>query len=254
MRHKATLMGAAVSALLLSATVARAQAVDEAHRREAREFHALGQSHMQSEEWDKAEAAFKHAIELDPLYTLAHYDLGRVYMATREYPTAVQAFQRCQDAFRQLASLALTDRAAAELRLDREIQDAKDAIVQFQANRPKANQGTQQEREGDMRLEARLESLERQKRRGVTSLEMPAEFSLALGSAYLRTGQLELAERQYVEAVKANPKMGEAYNNLAVVYMSTGRLDQAENAVKQAEKAGFKVHPQLKKDIASKKS
>jgi tetratricopeptide (TPR) repeat protein len=243
------------AAWLLAAALAGAREVaDEQSRRDAREHYALGQSHMRSEEWDKAEAEFKEAIKLDPLYTIAHYDLGRVYMATRAYPAAVQSFQRCQDAFRQLASLAQTDRAAAELRLDREIQDAKDAITQFQAHRPKTNQGTQQEREGDMRLEARLESLERQKRRGVTSLEMPAEFSLALGSAYLRNGQLAEAEREYQEAVKVNPKMGEAYNNLAVVYLTTGRLAEAENAVKQAEKAGFKVHPQLKKDIANKKS
>jgi Flp pilus assembly protein TadD len=104
-----------------------------------------------------------------------------------------------------------------------------------------------------LKLESRVAELERMRKRGTVSTDVPAEFSLALGSAYLRSGKLPEAEREYVEAVKVNPKMGEAYNNLAVVYLNTGRINEAENAVKQAEKAGFKVHPQLKKDIAARK-
>jgi tetratricopeptide (TPR) repeat protein len=248
-------IGGGVAACLLLASIAGAsQMTDELHRKEAREFYQLGQAHMQSEEWDQAEAAFKQAVQLDPLFTFAHYSLGQVYMHTRAYPSAVRAFTGCKDAFAQLAALASTDRAAADMRLDEEIRNAKDAIVAFEANRPKINQGTTDAREGDMRLEARLESLERQKRRGFAHLEVPAEFSLALGSAYLRNGQLPEAEHEYQEALKVNPKMGEAYNNLAVIYMRSGRLDEAANAVKQAEKTGFKVHPQLKKDIATGKS
>jgi Tfp pilus assembly protein PilF len=227
---------------------------EEQARQEARENYALGQSYMRTEDWDKAEAAFKRAIQLDPLFTLAHYSLGQVYMNTRTYPSAVEAFQRCKDAFKQLVSLASTDRAAADRRLDEAIRDTRDAIQMYQENRPKSSPQNQA-REGSLHLEARLEFLERQKNRGASApIEMPAEFSLALGSAYLRNGQLPQAEQEYVEAVKVNPRMGEAYNNLAVVYMNTGRLNEAENAVKQAEKAGYKVHPQLKKDIAARKS
>jgi Flp pilus assembly protein TadD len=103
-----------------------------------------------------------------------------------------------------------------------------------------------------LKLEEQIRSLENAKRRGASAAEIPAEFSLALGSAYFRSGHLQDAEREYGAAIKANSKMGEAHNNLAVVYMMTGRPKEAEQSLRQAEKAGYRVNPQLKKDIAQR--
>jgi Flp pilus assembly protein TadD len=81
---------------------------------------------------------------------------------------------------------------------------------------------------------------------------VPAFVSLALGSAYFRSGKLVDAEREYKAAIAADPKTGEAHSNLAVVYLETGRYADADRAVAAAEKLGLKVHPQLKKDIKDK--
>jgi len=81
------------------------------------------------------------------------------------------------------------------------------------------------------------------------AVEPPAEFSLALGSAYLRKGSIVEAERAYREALKLRPKYGEAHNNLAVICIKRGDYEEAYTHVKAAQKAGFKVHPQLVKDI-----
>jgi Flp pilus assembly protein TadD len=56
-----------------------------------------------------------------------------------------------------------------------------------------------------------------------------------------------------VEAIKVNPKMGEAHNNLAFVYFRTGRLDEAESELKAAEKSGFAVNPRFKDDVKKAK-
>ena len=80
---------------------------------------------------------------------------------------------------------------------------------------------------------------------------MPAGLSMALGSAYFRTGNLEEAERAYQEAVKT-PAFGEAHSNLAVVYLQTNGFEQAAQALTLAEKAGFRVNPKLKADVQSR--
>ena len=77
---------------------------------------------------------------------------------------------------------------------------------------------------------------------------------MALGSAYFRSGALADAEREYKEAVKVNPKFGEAHNNLAAVYLMTDRAEPAEEEVKLAEKSGFRVNPQLKEDIKKRRA
>ena len=80
----------------------------------------------------------------------------------------------------------------------------------------------------------------------------PPGVFLALGSAYLRAGQLPEAEREYRAALHGNPRMGEAHNNLAYLYMVSGRLQEAERELAQAEKKGFKVHPDFKNELKSK--
>jgi Flp pilus assembly protein TadD len=79
-----------------------------------------------------------------------------------------------------------------------------------------------------------------------------AEVLLSLGSAQFRTGNLASAESAWKAALEVNPKFGEVHNNLAVVYMMTERFKEAEEAVRQAERAGYKVNPQLKKDLKEK--
>lgn len=78
---------------------------------------------------------------------------------------------------------------------------------------------------------------------------VPAWISIALGSAYFRNGSMGDAEREYREALKADPMLGEAHNNLAVVYMTTKRYQEAWAQIAAAEKADFKVNPQLKEDL-----
>jgi Flp pilus assembly protein TadD len=87
------------------------------------------------------------------------------------------------------------------------------------------------------------------KQRANLRVETPAELSLALGSAYFRSGDLVSAEHAWKTAVVSNSRLGEAHNNLAALYAMTGRKREAEDAVKQAEKSGFQVNPRLKSDI-----
>jgi Flp pilus assembly protein TadD len=113
-----------------------------------------------------------------------------------------------------------------------------------QTQSPSVFAAVERNREEQRQLEARLN-----RSKGAPPLPVPAGLSMALGSAYYRTGDLEGAEREYLEAVRVDPAFGEAHSNLAVLYMFTSRLDQAELEVALAEKSGFKVNPRLKDDL-----
>jgi tetratricopeptide (TPR) repeat protein len=98
-------------------------------------------------------------------------------------------------------------------------------------------------------VQAEINLLEQARGRRDGAVDPPAEFALALGSAYLRAGSIEDAERAYREALRLRPKYGEAHNNLAVICIKRGDYEEAYVHVKAAQKAGFKVHPQLVSDI-----
>ena len=209
---------------------------------------------MRAEAWDEAAKSFESAIEIDPAFDLAHYMLGRVRMAQKQFTAAVAAFTKARSLL--LAGAAqhfATAQDAQRARRDK-ITDIDELLRQYRLAPP-----TQQTLDTIRQLEERRRQLQENIRQGndiSVDTTIPAYVSLSLGSAYFRTGNLAEAEKYYKEALATDPKAGEAHNNLAVVYLETGRAVEAEKEVQAAERSGFKVHPQLKADIqaARKKS
>jgi tetratricopeptide (TPR) repeat protein len=225
------------------------QLADEQTRREAIAYYRAGQELLSAERWEQAAEQFQKAISKDPLLALAHYGLGQSYMGLRRYASAIQAFIGCRTAYQQLAGLVQSDSVAVDRQRDEEIRELRQSVRQVQSGQLKvANPGNLV-----LRLEARIRDLDRMKQRSLDPARPPAEVSLALGSAYFRNEQLADAEREWKVAIATNSSLGEAHNNLAVVYMMTGRFDEAEGSIKAAERAGFRVSPQFKQDLKSRR-
>ena len=234
---------AAVTLILCAAVPAAAQPTRE--HIEAMQHLRLGQENMHAEQWDKAEAEFQKAIKLESSLEMAHYGLGQVYMATRRFPDAVKAYLACRDAVTLNTARRATNDMAAQRQLDDEIRSLEDEKVIVSTGRVTAMTSG-----GPIDLDRRINDLKARRFRDNKSLpDTPAWISIALGSAYFRSGAMADAEREYRETIKADPRIGEAHNNLAVVCLQTGRVPEADVEIKAAEKAGFRVNPQLKEDV-----
>ena len=200
----------------------------------------LGQDALRFEQFDRAETEFQAAIRFEPSLEMAHYGLGQVYMATKRYPASVRAYLGCREAF----IVSNRQRALGDLRAQMALDDQISAI-EAQETAVAVGGGSGQKFELDRTI-ADLRALQR---RSTSTSGIPAWISIALGSAYFRSGAIADAEREYRAALEADPKLGEAHNNLAVVCLQTGRYAEAQAEVTAAEKGGFRVNPQLKADI-----
>jgi tetratricopeptide (TPR) repeat protein len=220
---------------VLSAAPVSAQFVSDQQHREALRHFRAGQQLLAAEQFTKAADAFQEALDRDSLLALAHYGQGRAYMALGRFASAVRAFTGSRDAFRALYGLSETNRQAIEQRRNEELRALRELA---------RGGGTTQ-----LGYEARIGELERQRTSLPVRFETPAFVSLALGGAYFRGGHLDEAEREWKAAVAADARLGEAHNNLAALYAMTGRKQEAELEVRAAEDIGFRIHPQLKKDI-----
>lgn len=217
---------------------------------EASDHFKAGMQALASEKWDRAEAEFKAAVKIDPLYDAAFYGLGQVYMVKKQYDDAIRAYVDSRNAFKAGAAGRATDMVTSERRIRDQIQALREYIRHIErtgARNPTLAADIQRHQTTIRQLEAQLTLT------AGSMPEVPAGLSLALGSAFFRTGNLAEAEREYLEAVRVDAGFGEAHNNLAVVYMLTGRLAQAEKEIALAEQAGFKVSPQLKADLKKRK-
>jgi tetratricopeptide (TPR) repeat protein len=225
-----------------------------AEQRQALEHLRNGQKLMRAERFDAAADEFRSAVRLDPLLAMGYYGLGQAKMALKDYPEAVRVYLSCREAFGKLAEAGAGERAAFAQAREDQIRDLKDSIRQLEMEM----RGQQANTSSATRLGSRIQTLQLQ----VDALERlrgaeldgagtgtPPEVLLALGSAYFRSARLEDAEREYKAAVAARPKFGEAHTNLAALYLQTGRAAEALQELKLAEKSGFRVHPELKKEI-----
>lgn len=210
-----------------------------------------GQQLMALEKFEEAARAFRRAIELDPLLTLAHHGLGQAHMALRQYPAAVTAFRGARQAFLQQAATVVDRRLDSDRAREDRIRSLRDRISragQESALAPTAGEMRQHELMVQQ-WEMELSLLQRGYTDPHAVPQTPAFISLALGSAHFRNRELADAEREYRAAIAARPGLGEGLNNLAVVLLLTGRPAEAQEQLRQAENAGFRVAPGLKKDI-----
>jgi tetratricopeptide (TPR) repeat protein len=201
---------------------------------------------LTDEHWREAADTFERAIDLDANYALAFYGLGRARIGEKQYVAAVAALERCRAMYvEEAGARASRDMDATQRRRDR-ILELREYQRQLMSGPQRgATQLLAQQ------IQDQIADLELAMRDGIgdMTLRIPAFVSLSLGSAYFRRGSMLEAERAYRDALRANPSMGEAHNNLAVVLLMTGRAADAEKSIRDAERHGFKVSPQLKRDV-----
>lgn len=235
----------AALALSILPAVALAQG-DEANAqnlKEAREHYQKGEDFMIQEDFTKAAAEFRMATRLDPDYTMAYYSLGQANMALARYDEAATAYESCRDTILARSKLDVEQRGAARQARTDELLDIEAAIMRWGGPDAPPNAYT-------MRMEERKRMLlQQQEKDDIAGVEVPAELSVALGSAYFRLKRLEDAEREYEAAIAAGDQTGAAHNNVAVIYMMTERYADAQRSVQWAEEAGFRVDPRFKEDL-----
>ena len=220
-------------------------------QRVADQHYRAGVDALRSERFDEAVEEFRQAVRLEPNFYFAYFSMGKAYIALNRYADSVRAYLACREAWDRVVAEGMKEGFEKESRVDDRIRDLRDQIRELQGQLATARSDDERSRiqAGIETIRVNIDSLDRIRYRDRGAPDPPAEFPFALGSAYLRTGQVEQAEQAYLEALKLRPKYGEAHSNLAVIWLKRGDYEQAQTHVKAAQKAGFKVHPQLMKAI-----
>ncbi|MGQ0732610.1 MAG: tetratricopeptide repeat protein [Acidobacteriota bacterium] len=238
-----------LTALMLASASSSAQTRADWER--ARIQNQLGWEFMRAERWGEAALAFQRAIEIAPKYEYAHYGLGRALLAQKKYLDAIGVLETCRDLYGATAGRQFSSaQEAQQFRRDR-LLELDEQIRLMQTGRQ-----TAQSQDTVRQLQNARQMLQENIQRGSSmSIEgtVPPWVLLSLGSAYFRAGRLPDAERAYKATIAADPKSGEAHNNLAVVFLETGRYAEAEASIRDARRAGFRVQPELEREIRRRK-
>jgi tetratricopeptide (TPR) repeat protein len=240
----------AAIAVAFAVAIAAVAAQISLERERARPHYRAGEQFLRIEAWKEAAKSFQQAIAIDPRFEDAYYGLGRAQMALKQFSDAIESYTKCRELYLAEGGRRFTNQQEARRYWQDRMMEVDDVLRQYQTGGQQQQTAQTSQRIRQLQEHRRLLQ-ERLTRSQDLSIEakVPAFVSLALGSAYFRSGKLVDAEREYKAAIEADPRAGEAHSNLAVVYLETGRIADAERSVAAAEKVGFKVNPQLKQDI-----
>ena len=165
---------------------------------------------FQAEEWHKAFRLYRELTEIAPDFPIFYIGKGDAAVKLRDYPTAINTFQRALQLF---ATQPESNATAARLQ------------VALQAKLAAAYHRNKQLDEADKWFQKAVKD---------AGEDAPVGWYVALGQIETERGNLEQARRYYIVAVQLNPGTTAAYNNLGHVLLKLDRLDEADAVFREA--------------------
>jgi tetratricopeptide (TPR) repeat protein len=205
----------------------------------------LGQAYQQTQRLDDAIREYEHALALKPDIHAAYSNIAAIYLDRKQYDKGEEVLRRITtlapdftEGFINLGVLFIrrTDPDSALKPLERALELNPDS---FAAHFNKGEALTQKRD-----FKAAVESY----KQAVRLRPDLAAFRLSLGMGYLRAGDRESAEKEFLKLTDG-PNAAEAYRNLGMMYNDADQPDQAIRYFKQAALIR-NVYPELHHDFA----
>ncbi len=201
------------------------------NRIKAIELANRGVEHFTNKAFDSAERDLRLAIQTDPTYEKAYYNLGKVYQAQRKWDKAADAFESAVQRSPNNANFRY-DLGEAYLGL-KQLDKAEEALRKATELNPKLFKAF-------WRLGLVYIDLE-QPKKADTALRQAIELNPRMDKPFIALGQLYLnwdydkeAAQVLSECVRANENSAECYNFYGVALKELKQFPQAVQAFKQA--------------------
>lgn len=250
-----------IAALLLAAaTLPAGQALDQQDVAVIQKYRAAapdvesGQALLLKGKYEEAEKKLQRALETLPEHAIAAYFLADCYYRMGRLDEGLAAIQKAEVNFGnfnrvlyrwQLAQVNQFE--ADKTRLNDLLSDLQNKLSQAKTDAERA----QIQNEIARAQASRNSSAQRTKEQMVSeSYTTPGEYFYVHGNLLFRKKEYPAALDQYLKAVSADPKHGNAYNNIANLYYMGRQYDKAREYLEKAEANGAKINPAFKQAIA----
>jgi len=223
----------------------------------ANPFYLGGAELFASGKLDKAEKKLLECLKTMPGHADASYLLAQVHLKRKELPQALEAITTAEKNYAANARLQNFSHQDYLDRLRQQRQGLETQRSQIE-QKIQALGGSNNAEKGRLEQEVQLfvQSIREIDRRlnspVAATFEIPADYRYIHGNILFQMGAPLDAAARYREAIRLDPRHGNAYNNLALVAFSQRKYREALDYLLQAEAAGAKVNPEFKNAIESR--
>jgi len=192
----------------------------------------LAQTFLKLQDWSRAYQELIKTIEFDPKNTQPHLDIANLLIAGRQFPEALRHLDLVQSSEPANPELhvALANLNAGQNNLGAALQEMKKAI-ELGPDRAQSylELALLQLRAND------AESAEASFKKAVALDPKAMNAQLALGSFYQTRSRFPEAEQQFRHAMEVDPKNPEPRASLARLYMAEGKKAEAEEFLRKVK-------------------
>ena len=209
-------------------------------------FLESGNHYFAKEEFPAAVVEFSNALQVDPSFGPAHFQLAECYLKMQRFPDAYRELQRTVelDPGNRKASLDLGLIFVAGHNYD-QAQSIAGKMLQSNPNGPDAHLLLSEL----YRVQGKPDSALQQIQEAVALDPNRAQLYVQLGTLQSGAGSMQAAESSFQKALQLDPKFVPAIEALAAIYEGAGRWTDAEAELRNA----IQVDPnriELRKSLA----
>jgi tetratricopeptide (TPR) repeat protein len=218
-----------------------------------------GKIHFAREDYKKARKEFEKILKQIPEHADARFFLSQIDYKEGDVEKALSHIQIAKEHYEFSAKIKMKLAEMERIKLEEQKQELEDKRSDLEEKIISLAQSADKEEQEDMKVslqrkientEKQIKSIEVQLAVPVSSMvDIPAEYFYVNGNIYFRMKKFQEAHDQYQEAIRINPRHGEAYNNIAALYFQVKQYQKAMNYLNQAEENGAKVNPEFKKTV-----
>jgi tetratricopeptide (TPR) repeat protein len=204
----------------------------------AKRMFEKGQDLFLKEKYGKAEEALLECLENFPNYSQADYFLSQIYYQKGDFEKALDHINKAKANYKFMADLLVASQQKYLDELRKQKQELQDILP------------TITNKEEIEKTKNKIEIINSRMNEPLPQLgEMSADYYYFNGNIFMKMKKYNEAHANYLEALKLNPRHGNASNNLASLYYMIKKYQQALDFLNQAEANGVKINPEFKKAI-----
>ena len=226
----------------------------------ANSFFEKGHKYFLEGNYKKGEKELRKCLKKMPEHAEASFYLSLVSYNQGDTEKSLEYIEKAKENYKYIIKLKINREQMRILQLQDRKAELQETQKRIEQRIPKITGNTEASRREKSKLQSEMGKIEgmigqidAELRRPMPTVqkgeEIPADYFYRHGNVFFKLKRYQEAREQYHEAVKIEPKHGDAYNNLANLSYIDKQYQKALDYLNLAEKYGAKIHPEFKKAI-----
>jgi len=226
----------------------------------ANSFFEKGYKYFLEGNYKKGEKELRSCLKKMPEHADASFYLSLISYNQGDIEKSLEYMEKAKENYKYIIKLKINREQMRIIQLQDRKTELEETQKRIEQRIPKITGNTEASRREKSKLQSEMGKIEgmigqidAELRRPMPTVqkgeEIPADYFYRHGNIFFKLKRYQDAREQYHEAVKIEPKHGDAYNNLANLSYIDKQYQKALDYLNLAEKYGAKIHPEFKKAI-----